>query len=234
MRPTTGRAVLTRTVSGCRSALTASLALLDTARPWETLSDDEKRLFIRTAEVFAGYVEYTDDEVGRVIDFLGPSGRSNNTIIVVISDNGASGEGDRRYVQRVVFLNGVPTPTEAATLEHIDARWAVVVQPLQHRLGLGVRHALPYWKRWAGYEGGIADMCLVSWPAEVAASTTVRRPVRSCRRHRSERRSHELIGITPRKRADPQTGYQQRPIEGESFAASLTQPQRPASAPSST
>ncbi|MGZ8822156.1 MAG: sulfatase-like hydrolase/transferase, partial [Aeromicrobium sp.] len=48
--------------------------LLDTVRPWESLSADEKRLFARMAEVFAGYVEYTDDQVGRVIDFLEASG----------------------------------------------------------------------------------------------------------------------------------------------------------------
>ena len=50
--------------------------MLDTVRPWDSLSDDEKRLFARMAEVFAGYVEYTDDQVGRVIDFLESSGRA--------------------------------------------------------------------------------------------------------------------------------------------------------------
>ena len=54
--------------------------MLDTVRPWESLSEDEKRLFIRMAEVFAGYVEYTDDQVGRVIDFLESSGELDNTI----------------------------------------------------------------------------------------------------------------------------------------------------------
>ena len=94
--------------------------MLDTVRPWESLSDDEKRLFIRMAEVFAGYVEYTDDQVGRVVDFLESSGELDNTIIVVVSDNGASGEGGPNGTfNEWRFFNGVPTPT-SLTLEHID------------------------------------------------------------------------------------------------------------------
>ena len=93
--------------------------LLDTVRPWESLSDDEKRLFIRMAEVFAGYVEYTDDQVGRVIDFLESSGELDNTIIVVVSDNGASGEGGPNGTfNEWRFFNGVPTPDLADPRAH--------------------------------------------------------------------------------------------------------------------
>jgi arylsulfatase A-like enzyme len=66
---------------------------LDFVRPWDSLSDDEKRLFARMAEVYAGYVSYTDHEIGRLIDYLEESGQLENTIVVVVSDNGASGEG---------------------------------------------------------------------------------------------------------------------------------------------
>ena len=94
--------------------------LLDTVRPWESLGDDERRLFVRMAEVFAGCVSYSDDQVGRVIDFLESSGELDNTIVVVISDNGASGEGGPNGTfNEWRFFNGVPTPTELS-LEHID------------------------------------------------------------------------------------------------------------------
>ena len=94
--------------------------MLDTVRPWATLNDDEKRLFARMAEVFAGYVEYTDDQVGRVVDFLESSGQLDNTIIVVVSDNGASGEGGPNGTfNEWRFFNGAPTPTEL-TFQHID------------------------------------------------------------------------------------------------------------------
>ena len=65
----------------------------DMVRPWESLDDDEKTLFIRMAEVYAGYSSYVDDQIGRLIDYLEDTGELDNTIIVMISDNGASGEG---------------------------------------------------------------------------------------------------------------------------------------------
>ena len=82
---------------------------LDVVRPWDSLTGDEKRLFIRMAEVFAGYVSYTDNQVGRVIDFLESTGQLDNTIVVVISDNGASGEGgpDGTF-NEWRFFNGLP------------------------------------------------------------------------------------------------------------------------------
>ena len=57
-------------------------------RPWDTLGDEEKRLFSRMAEVFAGFLTYTDAQIGRVLDYLEESGQLDDTIIVVISDNG--------------------------------------------------------------------------------------------------------------------------------------------------
>ena len=198
--------------------------LLDTVRPWDTLNDDEKKLFARMAEVFAGYVEYTDDQVGRVIDFLESSGQLENTLIVVISDNGASGEGGPNGTfNEWRFFNGAPTPTEL-TFQHIDE----LGSPASYNhYNTGWAWAFdtpfPYWKRWAGYEGGIADMCIVSWPARVEPSTTPR----SQYVHAVDvvPTVYDLLGITP---PDTINGFAQRPIEGESFAASLTDPGAPA------
>ncbi|MGZ8758004.1 MAG: sulfatase-like hydrolase/transferase [Aeromicrobium sp.] len=197
--------------------------LLDTVRPWESLSADEKRLFARMAEVFAGYVEYTDDQVGRVIDFLEASGELGNTIIVAVSDNGASGEGGPNGTfNEWRFFNGVPTPTEL-TLQHIDELGGP--QSYNH-YNTGWAWAFdtpfPYWKRWAGYEGGIADMCLVSWPAQVPAQATPRPQYV----HAVDivPTIYDLIGITP---PDTLNGFEQRRIEGESFAASLTDARAP-------
>ena len=58
-----------------------------------TLNDDEKRLFARFAEVYAGFSEYTDAQVGRIIDYLEETGQLENTIVMYCADNGASGEG---------------------------------------------------------------------------------------------------------------------------------------------
>lgn len=61
---------------------------IDHVKPWEELNDDEKRLFSRMAEVFAGFSEYTDAQVGRVIDYLEETGQLDNTIVFYCADNG--------------------------------------------------------------------------------------------------------------------------------------------------
>ena len=98
-------------------------------------------------------------------------GELDNTIVVVVSDNGASGEGGPNGTfNEWRFFNGVPTPTEL-TLQHIDELGGP--QSYNH-YNTGWAWAFdtpfPYWKRWAGYEGGISDMCLVVWPAKIAAA----------------------------------------------------------------
>ncbi len=197
--------------------------MLDTVRPWDSLSDDEKRLFARMAEVFAGYVEYTDTQVDRVLDYLEQSGQLDNTIVVVVSDNGASGEGGPNGTfNEWHFFNGIPTPTEMS-LEHIDE---LGTPTTNNHYNTGWAWAFdtpfPYWKRWAGYEGGIADMCLVSWPARIAADGVPRQQYV----HAVDvvPTIYDLIGIEPPERV---AGYVQNPIEGESFAASLTDPSAP-------
>src|SRR6202000_1431398 len=65
----------------------------DAVRPWGTLTAAEKTLFSRVAEVYAAYSEYTDVQVGRLIEYLEESGQLDNTLIFYCADNGASGEG---------------------------------------------------------------------------------------------------------------------------------------------
>ena len=76
-----------------RRATTASRGPVRCVRPWDSLSDDEQRLFRRMAEVYAGFLSHADHELGRLLDYLEESGQLDNTIVVVVSDNGASGEG---------------------------------------------------------------------------------------------------------------------------------------------
>jgi arylsulfatase len=197
--------------------------LLDTVRPWDSLSDDERRLFARMAEVFAGYISYYDDRVGRVIDYLEESGQLDNTLVIVMSDNGASGEGGPNgSFNEWRFFNGIPDTT-ATTLPHIDELGSP--QSYNH-YNTGWAWALdtpfPYWKRWAGYEGGVADMCFVTWPAKVKADPTPRHQYI----HAVDivPTIYELLDI------DPPTvlkGYPQNPIEGESFAATLSDANAP-------
>jgi len=197
--------------------------LLDTVRPWDSLSADEQRLFIRMAEVFAGYVDYYDDRLGRILDYLEESDQLDNTLIVVISDNGGSGEGGPNGTfNEWEFFNGVPSSTER-NLAHLDE---LGTPASNNHYCTGWAWALdtpfPYWKRWAGYEGGVTDMMLVSWPAKITPSTEPRPQYV----HAVDivPTVYDLLGIEP---PEVIKGYLQSPIEGESFAAALTDPTAP-------
>ena len=198
--------------------------LLDTVRPWGSLSADERRLFARMAEVYAGYISYYDDRFGRVLDYLEESGQMENTMIVVVSDNGASGEGGPNgSFNEWRFFNGVPDTAET-TLPHIDE---LGTPASNNHYNTGWAWAFdtpfPYWKRWAGYEGGTPDMCLVSWPARIKAQEDVRHQYI----HAVDvvPTVYELLGI---EAPEVLKGYQQNAIEGESFAAALTDAGAPA------
>jgi arylsulfatase A-like enzyme len=85
-----------------------------------SLTDDEQRLFARMAAVYAGFVSYTDDQIARLIDYLEESGQLENTIIMVVSDNGSSGEGGPNgSFNENKFFNNVADSVEA-NLERLD------------------------------------------------------------------------------------------------------------------
>jgi arylsulfatase len=146
----------------------------DAVRPWDTLSDDERRLFARMAEVYAGFSEYTDHQVGRIVDYLEESGQLDNTIIFYCADNGASGEGSPNgSVNEGKFFNGFPDEIEEnlamldqlgtpATYNHYPTGWAVAF-------------STPYrmFKRYT-YQGGVCDPLVVHWPAGIKAQGEVR------------------------------------------------------------
>ncbi|HET6953397.1 MAG TPA: sulfatase-like hydrolase/transferase, partial [Acidimicrobiales bacterium] len=196
---------------------------LDRVRPWDSLSDDERRLFARMAEVFAGYISYTDAQIGRVIDLLDESGQLDNTIVVVVSDNGSSAEGGPNGTfNEWRFFNGVPDTTEL-TLPHIDE---LGTPASYNHYNTGWAWAFdtpfPYWKRFAGYEGGVADMCLVAWPARIRAQPDPRHQYI----HAVDivPTIYELLAIDP---PSVLKGYPQSPLDGQSFAATLTDPNAP-------
>ncbi len=190
---------------------------LDFVRPWDSLSADEQRLFARMAEVYAGFVSYTDDQIGRFLDYLEESGQLENTIVVVVSDNGASGEGGPNgSFNENKFFNNIPDTVEEnlkridelgspTSYNHYTTGWAWAFDT-----------PFPYWKRFAGYEGGTADMCVVSWPKGIPARGEVRHQYV----HAVDvvPTLYALLDIEP---PELLKGYTQSPIEGESFAPSF-------------
>jgi arylsulfatase A-like enzyme len=188
----------------------------DWIQPWDALGDDEKRLYARMMEVFAGFASHTDHHIGRVLDFLERIGELENTITVVISDNGASAEGGTHgSLNEAKFFNRVPE-TPAEILPRIDELG-----------GPNAFNHYPFGWTWAGntpfqrwkrevHEGGVADPCIVHWPKGIAAKGEVR----SQYVHAVDITPTvlELLNIEPPREIK---GIQQSRVQGMSFAHTL-------------
>jgi arylsulfatase A-like enzyme len=146
----------------------------DLVRPWDTLNEDEKKLFCRMAEVYAGFSEYTDAQVGRIVDYLEESGQLDNTLIFYCADNGASGEGSPNgSVNEGKFFNGWPDTIED-NLPFLD----VLGSPDTYNhypTGWAVAFSTPFrmFKRYC-FQGGVSDPLVVHWPKGIKAKGEVR------------------------------------------------------------
>ncbi|SEB10826.1 MULTISPECIES: arylsulfatase [unclassified Mycobacterium] len=191
--------------------------LQDTVRPWDGLSDEEKRLFARMAEVFAGFLSYTDAQIGRILDYLEESGQLDNTLIVVISDNGASGEGGPNgSVNENKFFNGYIDTVEES-MRYFDTLGSPDTYN-HYPIGWAMAFNTPYklFKRYASHEGGIADTAIISWPNGIATHGEVRDNYVNVADITPT--VYELLGIEPPTEV---RGVPQRPLEGVSFKAAL-------------
>ena len=147
----------------------------DQVRPWNTLNADEKKLFSRLMEVYAGFSEYTDAQVGRIVDYLEKTGQLENTIVIYAADNGASGEGSPNgSVNENKLFNGYPDELEENlklidklggpdTYEHFPTGWAVATSA-----------PFKMFKRYSEYAGGTCDPLVISWPKGIKARGEVR------------------------------------------------------------
>jgi arylsulfatase len=147
---------------------------LDETRPWASLDDEEKRLFCRMAEVYAGFLSHADAQIGRLLDYLEETGERENTIFIVVSDNGASGEGGPNgSVNENKFFNGVPDDLEqnlamldelggTKTYNHYPNGWAMAFNT-----------PFKMWKRYE-FNGGTCDPCILSWPRGMKAAGEAR------------------------------------------------------------
>ncbi len=184
---------------------------------WSTLTPDQRRLYAREMEVFAGFLSHTDHHIGRLIEYLRSIEELDNTLIMVVSDNGASAEGGvTGTTNEAQFFNNCPETVEDG-LRVID------------ELG-GPKHFNHYpwgwtfagntpfrrWKR-ETYRGGSTDCFIVHWPANLEA----RGEVRTQYAHIIDMVPTvlDLLGIDP-----PSTinGVPQSPIQGVSFAHTLS------------
>jgi arylsulfatase len=146
----------------------------DAVRPWDSLSADEKKLFSHMAEVYAGFSEYTDAQVGRIIDHLEQTGQLENTLIFYCADNGASGEGSPSgSVNENKFFNNYPDAL-SENLKYMD-RLGSVDTYNHYPTGWAVAFSTPFqmFKRYS-YAGGTCCPMVIHWPAGIKSKGEIR------------------------------------------------------------
>ncbi|MFM8252006.1 MAG: arylsulfatase [Planctomycetota bacterium] len=193
-------------------------------KDWEALSDDERKLFARQMEVFAGFASHTDHEVGRLVQSLEEMGQLDNTLLLyIVGDNGSSAEGGMLGMfNEGTYFNGVDESTEfmlgkldqwggPECFNHFAAGWAVAGNT-----------PFTWTKQVASNFGGTRNGMVVHWPAKIKAQGEVRSQF------------HHVVDVAPTvfeaagiPAPQEVNGVKQQPIEGVSMAYSFDQPQAP-------
>ena len=183
---------------------------------WDSLPADEKKLYARMMEVFAGFLSHTDHQYGRLFDFLKSIGQFDNTLIMFISDNGASSEGGPHgSINEGLFFNNVPETAEEA-LKYIDELGGP--KTFNHYAWGWTNAGNTPFRRWKRetYRGGISDPFVVHWPKGIKSKGQVRTQYA----HAIDMLPTvlEALDIEP---PDAIGGVTQSPIQGHSFAHAL-------------
>ena len=182
---------------------------------WDSLSFEQKQLFIKQADVYGAYLAYTDNEIGRVIQAVEDNGQLDNTLIIYIAgDNGASAEGMLNGTpNEFTTFNGVEVPITAQflwypfwgsdkTFPHFAAPWAWAMST-----------PFKWVKQVASHFGGTAQGMAISWPGHIGDPGGIRRQF------------HHFIDVVPTileatgiPVPDTLNGIKQRPMDGVSMA----------------
>ncbi|WP_131787108.1 arylsulfatase [Protofrankia symbiont of Coriaria ruscifolia] len=189
---------------------------------WDSLTPEARRLAVRMMEVYAGFLSHTDHHIGRLLDFLRETGEFDNTLIMLVSDNGASAEGGvTGTTNELQFFNNAPEPLEDS-LRKIDDLG-----------GPSTFNHYPWGWTWAGntpfrrwkretYRGGASDPFVAHWPAGI----TARGEVRTQYAHIIDivPTVLDVLGVEPPAEI---RGVAQSPLHGVSFAYTFADPAAP-------
>ena len=183
---------------------------------WGKLSDDERKLYARMMEVFAGFLEHTDHYIGELIAFLKEIGEYENTLVMLISDNGASAEGGPTgSVNENKFFNNLPDDLE----QNLAAINDIGGPKYFNHYPWGWTHAgnTPFrrWKR-ETYRGGVSDPFIVCWPKSIKTRGEIR--TQYCHAIDMVPTVLDCLGIEPPAAI---RGVTQSPIEGFSLKSSF-------------
>lgn len=193
-----------------------SFSAADEVRPWDSLDAEEKAMFSRMAEVYAGFSEYTDAQVGRIVDYLEESGQLDNTLIIYCADNGASGEGSPNgSVNEGKIFGGYPDD-EAENLRMVDKLGSPDTYN-HYPTGWAAAFSTPYkmFKRYT-YQGGVCDPLVIHWPAGISARGEVRHQY-----HHSTDIVPTILEACGVEFPEVYNGIEQTPLSGVSMAYSF-------------
>jgi arylsulfatase len=145
-------------------------------KDWDKLSADEKRLFARQAEVYAAYAEFTDHEIGRMLDAFKEVGQADNTLVFYIAgDNGTSGEGgENGMFSEMTYFNGVQEKVEDM-LKRVD-QWGGPETYPHMAVGWAMALDAPFgWMKQVPSDfGGTRNGMVVHWPKGIKAKNEIR------------------------------------------------------------
>ncbi len=188
---------------------------MDQLPAWDSFDAEAHKLFERQMEVYAGYYEYTDYQIGRIIDAIEKTGELDNTLIIYIAgDNGASAEGSFvGTANELMNLNGLD-PTIEQSMKFYD-EWGGPETSPHYAVGWAWAMDTPFvWnKQVASHFGGTRNPMVISWPAKIKDKGGLRSQF------------HHVIDIAPTildligiEQPKKFNGIEQKPIEGVSFA----------------
>jgi len=195
---------------------------VDDIPAWETLSSEEQKLYAVQMEVFAGMLEHLDMEVGRMLETLERIGELEDTLIVISSDNGASGEGGLAGTFNETYvLNGLQTSLES-NMRHLDSWGGPTTYPHYHA-GWAMAGNTPfkYFKQ-SVHRGGIADPLIFHWPNGIKAKGEIRNQY-----HHIADIAPTLLDILGLEVPDELDGIKQQPMDGVSMKYSFHDAEAP-------
>jgi len=194
-----------------------------TLASWDSIPEDEKPFQRRLMEVFAGFTEHVDVQIGRIVDEIDRLGYGENTLILYIwGDNGASAEGQNGTISELLAQNGIPSTTK----EHIQALDAlggldVLGSPKtdnMYHAGWAWAGSTPYraTKLIASHFGGTRNPLAVRWPAKIKPDATPR--AQFLHVNDVVPTLYDIVGITPPRVVH---GVAQDPFDGVSFVSTF-------------
>jgi hypothetical protein len=189
---------------------------IDEIVAWDSLSDEEKRLYARQMETFAAQMEFVDAQIGRVVEALERIGELDNTLIIVTADNGASGEGGLAGTFNETYvLNGLQTTLEA-NLRHYEEWGSATTYPHYHA-GWAMAGNTPfrYFKQ-SEHRGGQHDALVIHWPEGIAGKGEIRSQY-----HHISDIAPTILDVASLSVPESYHGVKQQPMDGISMRYSF-------------